>query len=75
MILINSSALIGGKLICEKNPLQVLLSSLNALISTNEITWIYKDHVTFKNPYEISYHMKTPLITFYENVWNQPEYW
>ena len=35
MILINSSALISGKLICKKNPLQDLLSSLNAVISTN----------------------------------------
>ena len=33
--LINSSALIGGKFICKKNPLQDLLS-------TNERTWIYK---------------------------------
>ena len=38
---INSSALIGGKLICKKNPLQDLLSSLNAVISTNESTQIY----------------------------------
>ena len=34
---INSSALIGGKFIL-KNPLQDLLSSVNAVISTN---WIY----------------------------------
>ena len=36
----NSSALIGGKFIL-KNPLQALLSSLNAVISTNESTQIY----------------------------------
>ena len=33
---LNSCALIGGKFICKKNPLQDLLSSLNAVISTNE---------------------------------------
>ena len=37
----NSSALIGGKFILKKNPLQDLLSSLNAVISTNESTQIY----------------------------------
>ena len=49
--LINSSALIGGKLI----------SSLTAVISTNERTWILTDHVTFKLPYNLSYQMKTLL--------------
>ena len=39
----NLSALIGGKFICQKNPLQDLLSSLNAVISTNERSWIYKE--------------------------------
>ena len=29
------SALIGGKFICKKNPLQDLPSSVNAVISTN----------------------------------------
>ena len=33
---INSSVLIGGKSILKKNPLQELLSSVNAVISTNE---------------------------------------
>ena len=37
----NSSALIGGKFISKKNPLQDLLSSLNAVISFNESTQIY----------------------------------
>ena len=40
--LIDYSALIGGNSICEKNPFQHLLSSLNAVISTNERSWIYK---------------------------------
>ena len=37
----NSSALIGGKIYLKKNPLQDLLSSLIAVISTNESTQIY----------------------------------
>ena len=32
----------GGKFICKRNPLQDLLSSLNAVILTNESTQIYK---------------------------------
>ena len=37
----NSRCLIGGKSIFQKkNPLQDLLSSLNAVISTNERHWI-----------------------------------
>ena len=46
--LINLSALIGGKFIDKKNPLQDLLSSLNAVISTNERNWILTGHVIFK---------------------------
>ena len=38
VIPIDSSAPIGGKFICKKNPLQDLLSSLNVVISTNERT-------------------------------------
>ena len=56
----NLSALIGGKFIL-KNPLQDLLSSLNAVISTNESHWIITGHVTFKLPYDFSYQMKIPL--------------
>ena len=40
MTFYDSSALIGGKFIL-KIPLQALLSSLNAVISTNESTQIY----------------------------------
>ena len=46
--LINWSALCGGN----------LLSSLNAVISTNESTWIYKGSYDFKLPYDFSYKMK-----------------
>ena len=43
----NSSALIGRKLI-KKNPLQDFLSSLNAVISTNESTEFITGHVIYK---------------------------
>ena len=35
----------------KKNPLQNLLSMLNAVISTNERHWIITGHVTFKLRY------------------------
>ena len=35
-------------LFVKKNPLQDLLSSLDAVISTNERHWIITGHVTFK---------------------------
>jgi hypothetical protein len=40
----NLNALIGGKFIFQKTTLQDLLSSLNAVISTNS-TWIITGHV------------------------------
>ena len=58
----NSSALIGGKFICKKNPLQDLLSSLNSVISTNERNEILTDHVIFKLCYNEIYQMKTTII-------------
>ena len=42
----NSSALIGGIFI-KKNPLQDLLSSVNAVISTNERVEFMTDHMTY----------------------------
>ena len=47
----NWSALIGGNFIVKKNPLQDLLSSMNAVISTNERAWILTGHVTFNRYY------------------------
>ena len=47
----NLSALIGGKFISKKNPLQDLLSSLNAVISTNESTQIITGHVIYNPAY------------------------
>ena len=46
-----SSALIGGKFIFQKNPLQDLLSSLNAVISTNERNEFITDHMTYRPAY------------------------
>ena len=61
----NSSALIGGKFIFQKNPLQDLHSSLNAVISTNEKHWVITDHVTFKLRYNQIYQLKTTIIINY----------
>ena len=48
---INSSALIGGKFIFQKNPLQDLLSSVNAVISTNERIEFLIGHMTYNLAY------------------------
>ena len=58
----NSSALIDGKFVCEKNPLQDLLSSLKSVISTNGRNRILTDHVIFKLRYNEIYQMKTTLV-------------
>ena len=46
-------------LFVKKNPLQDLLSSVNAVISINERAWILTDHVTVKLRYNQIYQMKT----------------
>ena len=46
-------------LFVKKNPLQDLLSSLNAVISTNERNWILTGHVIFKLRYNQIYQLKT----------------
>ena len=62
-------SLIGGKFICKKrNPLQDLLSSRNAVISTNERNWILTGHVIFKLCYNQIYQLKTTKVTFAPNV-------
>ena len=48
---INSSALIGGKFNLDKNPLQDLLSSVNAVISSNEMIEFTTYHMTFNSAY------------------------
>ena len=47
----NITALIGGKFIFTKNPLQDLLSSVNAIISTNERVEFVTDHMTYNPAY------------------------
>ena len=42
-----------------KNPLQDLLSSLNAVISTNENTWIITGHVIYNPAYTYKFQLKT----------------
>ena len=53
----NLSALIGEKFI-QKNPLQDLLSSLNAIFSTNESTTILKGHVIYNPAYTYKDQLK-----------------
>ena len=45
-----------------KNPLQYLLSSLNAVISTNEITQIIAGHVIYNPSYTYKFQLKTTKI-------------
>ena len=48
---INSSALNGGKFISKKNPLQDLLSSVNAVMSTNRWIESLTGHMTYNPAY------------------------
>ena len=59
----DSSAYIGGKFIFQKkNPLQGLLPSVNAVISTNEKTEFITDHMTYKLAYTYILQMITTLV-------------
>ena len=49
------------KFFVKKNPLQDLLCSLNAVISTNERNLILTGHVIFKFRYSQIFQMKTTL--------------
>ena len=49
-------------LFLQKNPLQDVLSSLNAVISINEKNWILTDHVIFKLRYSQIYQLKTTFM-------------
>ena len=66
----NLSALIGGKFLLKKNPLQDLLSSLNAVISTNESGQIITGHVIYNPAYTYKFQLKTTIETWEENVTN-----
>ena len=46
-----------------KNPLQDLLSSLNAVISTNESTRIITGHVIYNPAYTYKFQLKTTFQT------------
>ena len=60
------------KIYSKKNPLQDLLSSLNAVISTNERNWILTGHVTFKLRYNQIYQMKTTILEVKECDFSLP---
>ena len=49
-------------LFLQKNPLQDLLSSLNAVISTNESTRIITGHVIYNLAYTYKFQIKTTLL-------------
>ena len=59
------SALIGGKPIFTKNPLQVFLSSLNAVILTNKRTEFITGHVIFKLRYNQIHQLKTTKFSYW----------
>ena len=61
----NSTALIGGRFILKKNPLQDFLSSLIAVISTNESTGFITGHVNYNPAYTYKFQMKTTLKLTY----------
>ena len=49
----------------KKNPVQDLLSGLNAVISTNESTWIITGHVINNPAYTYKFQLKTTYTCFY----------
>ena len=53
---------IGGKSVFFKNPLQDLLSSLNAVISTNESTRFITGHVIYNPAYTYKFQLKTAIV-------------
>ena len=51
-----------GNLFLKRNPLQDFLSSLNAVISTNDSTWFIIGHVIYNPAYIYKFQLKTTLI-------------
>ena len=47
----------------KKNPLQDLLSSLNAVISTDESTQIITGHVIYNLAYTYKFQLKTTILS------------
>ena len=57
-------SLVDNLFFIKKNPLQDLLSSLNAVISTNESTRFITGHVIYNPAYTYKFHLKTTAIGF-----------
>ena len=53
----------------KKNPLQDLLSSLNAVISTNESTRIITGHVIYNPAYTYKFQLNTTMGSFIYTFW------
>ena len=49
----------------QKYPLQDLLSSLNAVISTNKSTRIITGHVIYNPAYTYKFQLKTTIVTIF----------
>ena len=62
----NLSALIGGKFIFKTNPSQDFLSSLNAVISTNESTEFITGHVIYNPAYTYKFQLKTTNLPLHQ---------
>ena len=55
-------------LFVKKNPLQDLLSSLNAVVSTNESTQIITGHVIYNPAYTYKFQLKTTQKDFLKST-------
>ena len=58
----NSNALIGGRFMFKKNPLQDFLSSLNVVITINESSEFITGHVIYNQAYIYKFQLKTTII-------------
>ena len=68
---INSSALTWWKIYLKKNPLQELLSSLNAVISTNESTRIITCNVMYNPAFTYKFQLKTTMFYFSLHIYSR----
>jgi hypothetical protein len=64
----NSSALIGGKFLLQKNPLQDLISSLKAVILTNESTHSITGHLIYNLAYTFKFQLKTTMVCYFGKI-------
>ena len=58
-------------LFLQKNPLQDLFSSLNAVISTNENTEFLSDHVIYNRAYTYKLQLKTTKVLGNYSKWGE----